>query len=182
MNKPIILDFQGKSPQIDPTALVMPGAVVIGDVTIGANSSIWPGVIIRGDINHIRIGARTNIQDGTVIHVTRKEMSINKQGMTIIGDDVTIGHQALLHACTLEDESFVGMGAKVIDGAVVSKGGMIAAGGLLTYNKTVPGGEIWAGNPARLFREMTPKEKEYILISAQHYVEDAKAYLKMFTT
>jgi carbonic anhydrase/acetyltransferase-like protein (isoleucine patch superfamily) len=108
--KPIILPYKGIAPKIHPTALIMPGAVVIGDVEIGEFSNIWPGCVIRGDINHIRIGKRTNIQDGTVIHVTRHDLATAGEGHTTIGDDVTVGHQAVLHACTLENASFVGMG------------------------------------------------------------------------
>ncbi|MCB0272654.1 MAG: gamma carbonic anhydrase family protein [Bdellovibrionales bacterium] len=177
MHKPIILPFEGKTPKIHPSALIMPGAVVIGDVEIGEGSNIWPGVVIRGDINYIRIGKRTNIQDGTVVHVTRPAFSKNQKGMTLIGDDITIGHKALLHACTLEDGSFVGMGAIVIDGATVQTGAMVAAGALVTYNKVIPTGEIWAGNPATFLRKMKEEEKAYIPKSAQHYVEDAKMYI-----
>lgn len=178
---PIILPFEGKTPNIHPSAFVMPGAVVIGDVEIGEESSIWPGVIIRGDINHIRIGARTNIQDGTVVHVTREKYAGEGKGMTIIGDDITIGHQALLHACTLEDKSFVGMGASVIDGACVQTNAMVAAGALVTYNKVVPTGEIWAGNPAKFFRKLTEKETTYISLSSKEYTGDAKIYKNAFS-
>ena len=180
--KPIILPYQGMMPKIHPTALIMPGAVVIGDVEIGEYSNIWPGCVIRGDINYIRIGKRTNIQDGAVIHVTRRDLAPTGKGMTVIGDNVTVGHQAVLHACTLEDASFVGMGAVVIDGATVKTGGMVAAGAMLTYGKIVPEGEIWAGNPAKLFREMKQSEREYILKSAQNYVDDAQIYMKEFAS
>lgn len=177
--KPIILPFKGILPKIHPNALVMPGAVVIGDVEIGEHSNIWPGCVIRGDINYIRIGKRTNIQDGTIIHVTRPDLALpGQEGMTLIGDDVTVGHQVVLHACMLENGSFVGMGATVIDGAIVKSGAMVAAGAMVTYKKVVPEGEIWAGNPAKFLREMKPSEKEYILKSAQNYVNDAQEYLK----
>ena len=174
----MILAYKGISPKIHPTALIMPGAVIIGDVEIGEYSNIWPGCVIRGDINYIRIGKRTNIQDGTIIHVTRVDLAQAGEGMTVIGDNVTVGHQAVLHACTLENASFVGMGATVIDGATVKTGGMVAAGAMLTYRKVVPGGEIWAGNPAKFLREMKQSEKEYILKSAQNYVNDAQDYIK----
>lgn len=174
--KPIILPFEGIHPKIHPSALIMPGAVVIGDVEIGEDSNIWPGCVIRGDINIIRIGKRTNIQDGTVIHVTRRDLASQGKGMTMIGDDVTVGHQAVLHACTLEDASFVGMGATVIDGVIVQTGAMVAAGAMVTYGKVIPAGEIWAGNPAKLLRPMKQSEKDYILQSAQNYVNDAKVY------
>ncbi len=176
--KAIVMPFNGIYPKIHSTALIMPGAVVIGDVEIGEYSNIWPGVVVRGDINYIRIGKRTNIQDGTIIHVTRKDLAPAGGGMTIIGDDVTVGHQAVLHACTLENASFVGMGATVIDGVIVQSGAMVAAGAMVTYRKIVPTGEIWAGNPAKFLREMKQSEKDYILQSAQNYVNDASVYLR----
>jgi carbonic anhydrase/acetyltransferase-like protein (isoleucine patch superfamily) len=169
--QPIILSYQGIMPTIHPDAFIAPGAVVIGDVVIGKDSNIWFGCVIRGDVNTIRIGERTNIQDGTIIHVTRKT------GPTTIGSGITVGHRAILHACILEDDCFVGMGATVMDHAVVQKGGMLAAGAQLTPKKQVPPREIWAGNPAKRFREMTQDEIDYIPISAQHYVELSKRYL-----
>jgi len=178
MFKPIILPYKGIYPKIHEKALVMPGAVIIGDVEIGEDSNIWPGCVIRGDINYIRIGKRTNIQDGTIIHVTRIDLAQAGEGMTVIGDDVTVGHQAVLHACTLENASFVGMGATVIDGVIVKTGGMVAAGAMVPYRKTIPAGQIWAGNPAKFLREMKQSEKDYILQSAQNYVGDARQYMK----
>lgn len=172
-HEPIILPFKGVYPKIAKTAFIAPGVTVIGDVVIGAYTNIWPGCVIRGDVNTVRIGSRTNIQDGTVIHVT------NKTGPTVIGSNITIGHQALLHACTLEDNSFVGMGAIAMDGAVVETGGMLAAGGLLTPGKRIPGGQLWAGNPAKYFRDMKREESSYIGWSAQHYVDLAAEYIKM---
>lgn len=174
--KPIILPYKGIYPKIHPTALIMPGATVIGDVEIGEYSSIWPGVVVRGDVNYIRIGKRTNIQDGTVIHVTRPQIA-GENGMTIIGDNITIGHKCMLHACTLESECFIGMGSTIIDGATVKTGGMVAAGAVVTYRKEVPAGQIWAGNPAKFMREMKQAEKDFILQSAQNYVNDANDYL-----
>lgn len=176
MTKPIILPYKGIFPKIHPTACIMPGAVVIGDVEIGEYSSIWPGVVVRGDVNYIRIGKRTNIQDGSVVHVTRPQIA-GESGMTIIGDNITIGHKVMLHACTLEDACFVGMSACIIDGATVKTGGMVAAGAVVTYKKVVPAGEIWAGNPAKVLREMKQSEKDFILQSAQNYVNDAADYL-----
>jgi carbonic anhydrase/acetyltransferase-like protein (isoleucine patch superfamily) len=167
---PLILPYKGIVPRIHPEAWVAPGAVVIGDVEIGAESNVWFGCVIRGDVQSIRIGARTNIQDGTVIHVTRKT------GATSIGSGITIGHSALIHAATLEDGCFVGMHATVLDGAVVESGAMLAAGALLAPGKRVPKGELWAGNPARLFRPMKPEEAEFIPLSAAHYVALAVEY------
>jgi carbonic anhydrase/acetyltransferase-like protein (isoleucine patch superfamily) len=144
---------------------VAPTAAVIGDVTIGAGSGIWFHCVVRGDTNYIRIGARTNIQDGTIIHVNHITHP------TIIGDDVTVGHGAIIHACVLEDRAFVGMGATVLDGAVIEQGGMLAAGALLTPNKRIGRGELWQGAPARLARVMSPEEAAHFATNAPHYVE-----------
>jgi carbonic anhydrase/acetyltransferase-like protein (isoleucine patch superfamily) len=167
---PIILPYKGIMPKIAPDAFIAPGAVVIGDVVIGSKTNVWFGCVIRGDVNIIRIGERTNIQDGTVIHITRKT------GPTMIGSGITIGHSVLLHACTLEDDCFIGMHATVMDGAVVEKGGMVAAGALITPNKRVPAGQIWGGNPAKFLRDMKQEEKDYIAKSADNYVRLADEY------
>lgn len=168
--QPLILAFEDKQPQIADSAFIAPGAAVIGDVVIGENSNIWFQVAIRGDVNSIRIGKDTNIQDGTICHVTWKTHALT------IGDRVTVGHKAILHGCTLEDESFVGMGATVMDGAVVESGAMVAAGALVSPGKVVKSGELWAGVPAKPMRAMTDDEKAYMPWSAQHYVELAKRY------
>lgn len=168
----LILPYMGKKPKIAAGVFVAPGAVVIGDVEIGEGSSVWFGCIIRGDVCPVRIGRNTNIQDGTVIHVTRNT------GPTHIGNGITIGHSALLHACTLEDDCFIGMNATVMDDAVVESGGMLAAGALLAPTKRLPKGELWAGNPAKLFRPMRDSEKEFIPVSAQNYCKLAAEYLR----
>lgn len=168
--QPLILPYKGILPTIHPEAYIAPGAIVIGDVHIGAHTNVWPGVVIRGDVNTIRIGERTNIQDGTVIHVTRLT------GPTTIGSGITIGHQALLHACTLADGCFIGMRATVMDFAVVESGAFVAAGALVTPKKIVKAGEMWAGNPAKLFRPVSEQEAAFIPVSAQHYVELAEEY------
>ncbi len=160
-----ILPYKGVMPKIESSAFVAPSASIIGDVEIGADSNIWYGCVLRGDVNDIKIGARTNIQDGTIIHVTT-----NFSG-TFVGDDVTVGHNAILHACRIEDFGFVGMGACVMDGAVVEGQAMLAAGALLTPNKRVPSGQLWAGSPAKYMRDLTEKELDYIKWSAPHYVE-----------
>ncbi len=152
-------------PKIHSSAFVAPSASIIGDVDIGEDSNIWYGCTLRGDVNDIKIGKRTNIQDNTVIHVTT-----NFSG-THVGDDVTVGHSAILHACTIENFGFVGMGACVMDGAVVEEFGMLAAGGLLTPNKRIPKGQLWAGSPAKYMRDLTEDEIAYIKWSAPHYVE-----------
>lgn len=166
----VILPFRGIWPKIHPSAFIAMGAVIIGDVEIGPEANIWFGCVVRGDVNSIRIGARTNIQDNSVVHVTRKT------GPTQIGAGVTIGHHAVLHACTLEDDCFIGMGAVVLDDAVVEQGGMLAAGALLAPRKRVASGELWAGNPARLFRPMNEAERAFLPISAQNYVDLAAEY------
>ncbi len=169
--KPLILPYKGIMPKIAEDAFIAPNAVIIGDVEIGSQTNVWFNCVIRGDVNTIRIGERTNIQDGTVIHVTRKTEP------TKIGSGVTIGHMVLLHACTLEDGSFVGMQSMVMDGATVQTGAMVAAGAVVTPNKTIPTGQIWAGNPAKFMRELKDEEKKYISISERNYVELAKEYM-----
>jgi carbonic anhydrase/acetyltransferase-like protein (isoleucine patch superfamily) len=166
----LILPHHGKSPIIHDSAFIADTAVVIGDVEIGADSSIWFGTVVRGDVNVVRIGARTNIQDGVVIHVASRG-----QG-TFIGDDITIGHMALLHACTLESGCFVGMKACLMDGAYVESGAMVAAGALVTPEKRVRRGELWAGTPARPMRDLTAEEIEFFPRSAAQYVGLAATY------
>lgn len=167
-----IRPYKGKIPIIKDGAFVAPSADIIGDVEIGTQSGIWFGCVLRGDVAHIRVGERTNIQDGTVIHVTRNGHP------TIIGSGVTIGHQALLHACKLEDSCFVGMGAIIMDDAIVESGAMVAAGALITPNKIVKKGQIWAGNPAKYFRDLTEKEAAFIKISEDNYVKHVEEYLE----
>ena len=147
-----LLPYRGEWPRIDETAFIAEGCRIVGDVEIGAEANIWFNCVIRGDEHSVRIGARSNIQDGTVIHVHSA-----KQG-TWIGAGVTVGHTALLHACTVEDGGFVGMGAIVLDEAVIESGGMLAAGAMLTQGKRVPSGELWAGSPARRARALTDEE------------------------
>jgi carbonic anhydrase/acetyltransferase-like protein (isoleucine patch superfamily) len=166
----IILPYRGVRPVIDATAFVAPTATVVGDVIIGARSGIWFGCVIRGDLNVVRIGERTNVQDGTIVHVSK-----DGQG-TFIGSDVTIGHMVLLHACTLEDGCFVGMRATIMDDCVVETGGMLAAGALLTPGKRVARGELWAGSPARLMREVGDSERAVIARTVPRYVGLADEY------
>jgi carbonic anhydrase/acetyltransferase-like protein (isoleucine patch superfamily) len=166
----IIMPYKGILPTIHESAFIAPGAVVIGDVHIGPETGVWFGCVIRGDVNSIRIGARTNIQDGTIIHVTRKT------GPTSIGSGVTIGHQVLLHACTLEDDCFVGMGATIIDFAVVETGAFVAAGAVVTPKKRIPTGQMWGGNPAKYMRDLTAEEAAFIPISAENYVKHVHEY------
>ncbi len=169
--QPLILPYQGKLPRIAPDVFIAPNATIIGDVEIGSGSNIWFGCVIRGDVCPIRIGERTNIQDGSIIHVTRKV------GPTNIGSNVTIGHGAIIHACTIEDNSFVGMHSTILDHAIIESGGMLAAGALLAPKKRVPQHQLWAGNPAKYFRDMSQAEIDFIAVSAENYVQLAKEYM-----
>lgn len=171
---PRILPFADKTPKIDDSAFIAPGVSIIGDVEIGPDSNVWFGCVLRGDVHEIRVGARTNIQDGTVVHVSRERFG------TYIGDDVTIGHNALVHACTLQPGSFVGMSATVMDGAVVESGGMVAAGALVPPGKVVRAGELWAGVPARKVRDLTQEDIDSFMATARGYVELSKQHLKSY--
>ena len=174
----IVLPFHNFRPRVADSAFIAQTAVLIGDIEIGEDSGIWFGCVLRGDGNAIRIGARTNIQDGSIIHVNNeRDGGRGKAGFCCtIGSDVTVGHLALLHACTLEDGSFVGMKACVMDGAVVEGGGMVAAGALVTPGKRVRRGELWAGSPAKLMRALAPAEIESFRWTIDHYVERARTY------
>ena len=167
---PHIAAFLDHSPEIDDHAFIAPTAAVIGAVRIGAGSSIWYQVTVRGDNNYITIGTGTNIQDNSCIHISSREFP------TIIGNYVSVGHSALVHACTLEDHSFVGMGAIVMDGAVIERDAMLAAGALLTPGKRIPSGELWAGRPATKMRRLTPQDIAYNRSIAQHYIEVGRAH------
>ncbi len=160
-----------QTPQIAANSFIASHVTMVGDIAIGENSSVWYQSVIRGDVNNITIGKGTNIQDGTVIHV-----SSILQG-TYIGNYVTVGHQALLHACTIGDKAFIGMKACIMDGATVEAGAMVAANALVPPGKTVPSGELWAGSPARKMRDLTDDDYKMIENSAAHYIEIAKTYL-----
>ncbi len=165
------LAFEGQIPKVDPSAFIASTAILIGDVTVGPRSSVWFHCVLRGDTNFIRVGARTNIQDGTIVHVAAGTLP------TLIGDDVTIGHAAIIHACTLHDRAFVGMGATVLDGAVIEPGGLLAAGSLLPPGKRIGADELWQGSPARLVRVMTDEDRRRFGVNATHYAELAARYL-----
>ncbi len=170
--------YRDKRPDLGARAYIDPAATVIGDVVLGDDVSIWPGTVVRGDVNFIRIGARTNIQDGTVVHVSHDGPHAKLGGFaTVIGDDVTIGHKAIVHACRIEDAVLIGMGAIVLDGAVVEKHGFVGAGALVSPGKVVGPGELWLGNPAKKVRMLSDAEIEALYYSAQHYVRLKDEYL-----
>ncbi|MDJ0684906.1 MAG: gamma carbonic anhydrase family protein [Alphaproteobacteria bacterium] len=166
----LLRPFEGVWPLIHETAWIAPGAVVIGDVVIGPDSGIWFGCVLRGDVNEIRVGARSNIQDGTVLHV-----ATHGQG-AYVGDDVSIGHQALIHACTIGDGAFIGMKSCVMDNCTVEGGGFVGAGALVTPGKTVGSGEVWAGAPARMIRAVRDSDREMVAWTAPHYARLAKRH------
>lgn len=166
-----ILPFGGRRPTIAPSAFVAAGAIVVGNVTLSDHSSTWYGAVVRADVAPIRIGARTNIQDGAVIHVSRER----PEG-TVIGANVTIGHQALVHACTLEDECMIGMKACVMDGVVVERNAWVAAGALVTPGKKVLSGQLWSGSPARYMRDVRPEDIDMIRKAAELYVDNANRH------
>ncbi|XVF73773.1 hypothetical protein PTKIN_Ptkin13bG0008700 [Pterospermum kingtungense] len=167
-----------KAPLVDKDAFVAPSESVIGDVQVGKGSSIWYGCVFRGDVNSISVGSGTNIQDNSLVHVAKSNLR-RKVLPTIIGDNVTIGHSAVLHGCTVEDEAFVGMGATLLDGVVVEKHAMVAAGALVRQNTKIPTGEVWGGNPAKFLRKLTDEEMAFISQSASNYTnlaQDAKPF------
>ena len=169
-NTPHIATFLNHMPEIDDRAFIAPTAAVVGAVRIGARSSIWYQVTVRGDNNYVTIGAGTNIQDNSCIHINSREFP------TIIGDYVSVGHSALVHACKLGDHSLVGMGAIVMDGAVIESDAMLAAGAMLTPGKRIPSGELWAGRPARKMRTLTPQDIAHNRSIARHYIEVGRAH------
>ncbi len=165
-----VLPYNGISPRLDPSVFLAAGARLTGDVTIGEDSSVWFNVVIRGDVHYVKIGRRTNIQDNVVIHGTLDRFPTN------IGDDVTVGHSAILHACTIEDLCLIGMGAVVMDDAVVGKGSLVAAGTLVSPGTKIPPGSMVVGVPGRVRRPLTAEETAYLAVSARHYVEYAAGY------
>lgn len=168
----------GRFPTLGQRAYVDEAASVIGDVVLGDDVSVWPGTVIRGDVNFIRIGARTNVQDGTIVHVSHDGPHAKLGGFaTVIGEDVTIGHQAIVHACRIEDAVLIGMGAIVLDGAVVQKHAFVGAGALIAPGKVVGSGEMWLGSPARFARKLSDAEIDALYYSAKHYVKLKDEYL-----
>lgn len=172
----MIRSFKGIRPDMAETAWVDATALVIGDVALADDVSVWPMTVIRGDVNYIRVGARTNIQDGSVIHVAH-EGGMNPKGYpTLIGEDVTVGHKAVVHACTVGNACLIGMCAAILDGAVLEDEVMLAAGALVPPGKRLRGGHLYVGSPAREQRALTDDEREFLRYSASHYVELAREH------
>jgi carbonic anhydrase/acetyltransferase-like protein (isoleucine patch superfamily) len=171
-----LIPFRGKAPRTDPSAFVAPGARLIGDVEIGPEASVWYNCVLRGDVNRIRIGARTNIQDGTVVHVDSPKPGDEAGHATIIGEEVLIGHLAMVHGCVLHDRAFVGLGAIVMDGCAIESEAMLAAGAMLTPGRRIPSGQLWAGRPAKYVRDLSPAELEGMRAGVAHYVELARMH------
>ncbi|GGY44281.1 gamma carbonic anhydrase family protein [Parvularcula lutaonensis] len=170
---PFILPFHGKTPKIHDSAFIAPGVIIIGDVEIGPDASVWYGCVLRGDTNRIVVGARSNVQDGTICHVD----DASRGGTPVlIGEDVLIGHRCMLHGCTVEAGGFVGMGATVLDEAVIEGGGFLAAGAFLSNRKRVPSGELWGGMPAKKLRDLREGEDKMALMGAAFYVEEARQH------
>ncbi len=165
-----ILPYRGILPSIHPSVFVAQNATIIGDTTIAEDASIWYGCVLRGDVNDIRIGKRTNIQDMTMIHCA--ELG---QG-TYLGDDITVGHSAVLHACTVEDNALIGIQACVMDDCIIENGAIVAAGALVTPGKIVKAGEVWAGSPAKKIRDVSEKDLSFLAINRERYVRLAHEY------
>jgi carbonic anhydrase/acetyltransferase-like protein (isoleucine patch superfamily) len=171
-----ILPFEGVMPRIHETAFIAPGARIIGDVTIGAEASVWYNCVLRGDIHRIEVGARSNVQDNSVFHVEGPRPDTDGCP-TIVGEDCVIGHAAVVHGATLEDRAFVGMGAVVMDDCRIGEGGMLGAGALLSPGKAIPPREIWVGRPARFLRRQDEAQVEKIRFQTERYCALARRHL-----
>lgn len=181
MNKPLrpYLDIY---PSIESRVFIDPSSVVIGDVRLAEDVSIWPLSVLRGDVNYIAIGARTNIQDGSVLHVTHKSASNPQGNPLIIGEDVTVGHKVMLHGCTIGNRVLVGMGSIVIDGAIIEDDVVIGANSLVTQGKRLESGYLYTGSPAKAVRKLTDAELAHLRYSANNYVEWKNNYLSSDNT
>ena len=166
-----VMAWKGHQPVLGRGVFVASGAVVIGQVEIGEDANIWFNTVIRGDVNTIKIGARTNIQDNTTVHVT------SGTGPTVIGSDVTIGHNAVIHACTIEDQCLIGMGSTILDGAIIRSKCFVAAGSVVTPGKEMPSGMMVMGSPAKAVRPLTESELNFLAKSAKDYVATARSYM-----
>jgi gamma-carbonic anhydrase len=171
-----IIAIGGKAPVIDDSAFIAPGCRIIGDVTIGPEASIWYNCVIRAEVNRIVIGARSNIQDGSIVHCDGPMPGAEDGYPTIIGEDVLVGHHVMLHGCILQDRAFVGLSATVMNGAVIAGDAMLAAGAMLTQNKRIEARQLWAGSPARFVRDLDDAAVMGMRIGVAHYVENAKAH------
>lgn len=169
--EPLILPHHGKWPEIDPTAFVAPSADIIGEVKIGAESSVWFQCVVRGDVESITIGKRTNIQDLTMLHVDRRDCPL------VIGDEVTVGHKVTLHGCTIGNRVLVGMDAVVMNKAAIGDDSIVAAGALVTEGKVFPPKSLIIGSPAKVARELKPEELAFLTKSANNYVGDSREYI-----
>lgn len=172
-----IRSYKDHHPEIADSAYIDEAAVVIGDVAIGADSSVWPMAVIRGDVNYIRIGNRTSIQDGSVLHVTHPHEAVPDGHPLLIGNEVTVGHNVTLHGCTINDRCLIGMGSTILDGAIIEEGVLLGAGSLVPPGKTLEGGYLWIGSPVKRARPLTEAEKEWLSYSAAHYVRVKSNYL-----
>ena len=168
----MIRPYKNILPKLHPSVYIDESAQVIGDVEIGEKSSVWCTAVIRGDVNTIRIGKKTNIQDGCILHVTYKAFPL------ILGDEVTLGHGAVVHGCTIKDRALIGMGAKVLDGAVIGEECVIAAGAVVREGSKIPPRSLVAGVPAKIIRQVSDKELEYFLDGMERYILEAKEYKK----
>lgn len=176
-----IIPIHGKTPKIHDTAFIAPGCSIIGDVEIGAGSSIWYNCVLRADVSHIRIGERTNVQDGSVLHCDGPKPDTPKGCPLIIGDDVLIGHMAMVHGCTIADRGFVGLGAIAMNQSVIGSDAMLAAGAMLTERKVVGDRELWAGRPAKLLRELPDAAIAGMKLGVAHYAENATHHAQAVT-
>src|SRR5690606_22447974 len=173
MKKPTILPHHGKLPVIDPTAFVAPSADLIGEVEIGAESSIWFQVVVRGDVNWIKIGRRTNVQDHSMLHVDRRGFPLS------LGDEITVGHRVTLHGCTIGNRCLIGMGATIMNGAEIGEESIVGAGALITEGKKFPPRSLIMGVPAKVARELKPEEIAFLAKSANNYVGDSREYIEI---
>lgn len=171
-----ILPHQGKHPRIHDSAFIAPGCRIIGDVEIGPDVSIWYNCVIRADVNRVVIGARSNVQDGSVIHCDSPDPKHPAGFPTLIGEDVLVGHMVMLHGCRLEDRAFVGLGAIVMNAAVIESDGMLAAGALLTPGKRIGARQLWGGRPAAYMRDLTPQALADMQDGVAHYVEQGRTH------
>jgi len=172
------MNFKEWSPKLEKNAWIAEGASVIGRVEMGEDSAVWFGAVVRGDVHHIKIGARSNIQDLSMVHVTHhKKADMSDGNPTVIGNDVTVGHRVMLHGCTIEDACLIGMSATILDGAVIGKESIVGAGSLVTKNKIFPPRSLILGSPAKAVRTLTDEEVEELYASAARYVEFKNEYL-----